>query len=288
VRIRAPKGSRKLEVIGGAKQEANMAIETLDLSEIKIGNRFRHDLGDLDGLRRSINARGLLHPVVITPDKKLIAGARRIGAWRISKFRKSPIPVTVVDIDNILAGEWEENFARKDLTPSEAVAIMRVLLPDMARASAARELAGKRVVEDKGRAGDKAAKFTGWNRRTLEKAQAVIEAAEADPKRFGSLKDLMDRTGRVNGAWKKLVSLRRPSGSPFEEIKVGGRQISAMRVGELLHFIRLHRADLAFLQGIVGRIGTADHDMLISACVSEEIFADVYKKSRSRTDEKSG
>ena len=37
-----------------------------------------------------------------------------------------------------------------------------------------------------GRASDKAAAATGMSRRTLEKAQAIIDAAEADPEKFGS------------------------------------------------------------------------------------------------------
>src|SRR5262249_54983802 len=48
----------------------------------------------------------------------------------------------------------------------------------------------------KGRAADKAAKATGMARRTLEKAEAIVDAAEAEPERDGKLKDDMDRTGR--------------------------------------------------------------------------------------------
>jgi hypothetical protein len=40
--------------------------------------------------------------------------------------------------------------------------------------------------------------------RTLEKIAAVCDAAEAEPKRFGKLLADMDRTGRVNGVFKRL------------------------------------------------------------------------------------
>src|SRR5207237_383957 len=45
-------------------------------------------------------------------------------------------------------------------------------------------------------------------RRTLDKARAVVEAAENDPERFGKLKDQMDRTGRVDGPYKRVTVMR--------------------------------------------------------------------------------
>ena len=54
------------------------------ISEIKIGDRFRKDLGNLGPLMDSIKRHGLLHPVVITEDNQLICGRRRIAAIRSS------------------------------------------------------------------------------------------------------------------------------------------------------------------------------------------------------------
>ena len=50
----------------------------------------------------------------------------------------------------------------------------------------------------------------GRSRDTLAKAKAVVEAAEAEPERFGKLLADMDRTGRVNGVYKRLQ--RHPAG----------------------------------------------------------------------------
>jgi N6-adenosine-specific RNA methylase IME4 len=41
-------------------------------------------------------------------------------------------------------------------------------------------------------------------RRTLEKAEAIVDAAEAEPEKFGKLLADMDRTGKVNGVFKRL------------------------------------------------------------------------------------
>jgi hypothetical protein len=76
------------------------------LARIKVGNRHRKDFGDIDGLARSIDQEGLLQPIAITPADELIAGERRIRAWARSKFRDDPIPVHVVDLDEIVRGEF--------------------------------------------------------------------------------------------------------------------------------------------------------------------------------------
>lgn len=53
---------------------------TLPLTAIRVGERHRKDLGDLDSLARSIADIGLLHPVVVTPAGNLIDGERRLRA----------------------------------------------------------------------------------------------------------------------------------------------------------------------------------------------------------------
>ena len=58
---------------------------------------------------------GLLHPIVATPDLRLIAGQRRLEACKTLGWRE--VPVRVVDIEAIVYGEREENTARKDFVP---------------------------------------------------------------------------------------------------------------------------------------------------------------------------
>ncbi len=186
--------------------------------QIVVGNRHRKDFGDLKALAASIDERGaLLQPIVITPDNKLIAGDRRLRAWNLSKFAGQPIPVHVVDIDAIVAGEWDENAQRKDFTPSEAVsikkaieALLKVHAKERQRAhgGSAPGRPGKKLGAEKGNASDQAAKFTGKSRRTIEKAEEVVAAAEKDPKRFGKLKAEMDRTGKVDGPFQRLKILQ--------------------------------------------------------------------------------
>jgi N6-adenosine-specific RNA methylase IME4 len=181
---------------------------SMPIADIRIGQRHRQDLGDVAGLAASIAALGLLHPIVVQPDGTLIAGERRLRAVKLNG--DTDIPVTVVPLDDIVRGEFAENAVRKDFTLSEAVAIKRALEPLEKAAAKERQGArtdkhpGKLPTSSMGRAADRAAKATGMARRTLEKAEAVVDAAEADPERFGKFKDDMDRTGRVNGVYRHL------------------------------------------------------------------------------------
>jgi N6-adenosine-specific RNA methylase IME4 len=186
------------------------------LAQIKVGNRHRKDFGDIDGLARSIEREGLLQPVAVTPADVLIAGERRMRAWAKSKFRDDPIPVHVVDLDEIVRGEWSENSERKDFTPSEVVALKRAIEPKLRveakeRQGARTDLRGNSPDFDAppaGRAADKVAEFVGRDRKTISKAEAVVEAAEAEPEKYGKLVEAMDRTGRVNGPFKRLQVLK--------------------------------------------------------------------------------
>ena len=186
---------------------------TRAIEEIKRGVRHRKDYGDLDALARSIDEKGLLQPIAITPHGMLIAGERRMLAWPKTKFHDQPIPVHVVNLDEIVRGEWAENADRKDFTPSESVAIRRALEPMLKaeareRQGARSDLRGTSPNVNVGRAADKIAAFVGKDRRTLDRAEAVVAAAEAEPEKYGKLVEAMDRTGRVNGPFKRLQVLK--------------------------------------------------------------------------------
>src|SRR5450830_958497 len=96
---------------------------TLPLSRIKLGQRFRRDLGNIDALTDSIREVGLLHPIVVDADGNLIAGQRRLAACHLLGMKD--IPVTIVELDDAgrLRAEQDENITPKSFTPSEAVAI---------------------------------------------------------------------------------------------------------------------------------------------------------------------
>lgn len=60
----------------------NNQIIDAKISDIKIGTRFRKDMGDIEGFAQSIEETDLLHAIGITPDYELIFGERRLRAYR--------------------------------------------------------------------------------------------------------------------------------------------------------------------------------------------------------------
>ena len=95
---------------------------------------------------------------------------------------RETIPTTVVDLDEIVRGEFAENAIRKDFLPSEAVAIKRALEP-VEKAAAKERMAegGKvgKVSTPSGKARDKVAAYAGISGRTMDKADELARAAGA-------------------------------------------------------------------------------------------------------------
>ena len=188
----------------------------MQIAEIKIGKRHRRDMGDIEGLAASIRDVGLLHPVVVTPERRLIAGERRIHAYQL--LERDSIPVTIVDLDKIARGEHAENTFRKDFTLTEAVAIKRAVEP-LVRAEAKERMRlspgrGKRGANlaplKKGTTRDLVAAHTGKARTSLAKAEALVAAAEAEPDnvKIKRLVEDMDKSGRVNAPYRRLTIMK--------------------------------------------------------------------------------
>ena len=98
----------------------------LPISDIRIGNRHRTEMGDIEELANSIKEQGLLQPIGVTRDNELVFGERRLAACR-DFLKWSEIDVRVVDVVSIIEGELHENEIRKDFTPSERVAIANAI-----------------------------------------------------------------------------------------------------------------------------------------------------------------
>ena len=150
----------------------------MNIDQIKVGFRYRKDLGDLRTLAKSIDEVGLLHPVVVTPEGRLIAGQRRLEACRL--IGQTDVPVTVVDLYQAAQGEAErarlaaqqadqlrqqaegektqlrERLDHDVLVSSRAIAGAGVLHPDEL-------LAGEARFTDEPHAGPRRTMIPGWN-----------------------------------------------------------------------------------------------------------------------------
>ncbi len=116
-------------------------VEGLSVSQIIIGDRTRKDFGDIDELSNSIREVGLIQPIVVTRDYRLIAGERRLRA--LTKLGLNVLAHAGVsgsghfvfndELDplKLKAMEIEENVRRKQLTWTEEILAKKRLLDIM-------------------------------------------------------------------------------------------------------------------------------------------------------------
>lgn len=92
----------------------------IDIDEIVVEGRIRKDFGDIEELASNIRKNGLLNPLTVNGDYKLLAGERRLRACRLLGW--SQVDVRVVRSDDEVQDleiEMSENNLRRNFTGSE-------------------------------------------------------------------------------------------------------------------------------------------------------------------------
>lgn len=90
------------------------------ISNIKVPERIRKDMGNLEPLMESLGRCGQLNPITVTRDFELVAGHRRLTAAQRLGWKM--IDANIVDgisDERRLEMELEENIYRKDFLPDE-------------------------------------------------------------------------------------------------------------------------------------------------------------------------
>lgn len=193
------------------------------LDAIKVGERARSKMGDIDTLAKSIERVGLLHPIVVNGDGELIAGARRLEAVR--RLGWESVEVTVAtSLDSAMAelvAERDENECRMAMAPSECVNLaerLRALEEEDARRRMAD--AGRKSAPGKGgsiepplpkdRVRDRLGGAVGMSGANYERVRGVILTAEdeSEPPEVretarAAIKE-MDESGSVWGPSEKV------------------------------------------------------------------------------------
>ena len=191
------------------------AKRQISITDIKIGNRFRKDIGDITDLVNSIKNNGLLHPISITKNCILVAGRRRIEALRKLGFEQ--IPVTITDIEIKESGEIDENNIRKDFTPEEMVAVKKYLdsreinlksetqiKPGSNKPSSMNSQGHPKFGRPK--RSKRIAKAVGTSDTNLRKLELLHDAASHEPKLYGDL-------------WQKVNSNKMSTNRAFNTYK---------------------------------------------------------------------
>lgn len=190
------------------------------IHDIVVGERYRKDLGDLEPLKASITELGLLHPVVIDGDRRLLVGGRRLEACKQLGMLTIPAvtAASLSDLRQRVMAEKDENVCREPFKPSEMVALGKVIedfhrpiAEEAEKKSPGRPKKGRQTLptiskpqDDSRRTSSVAASACGVSRETYRKAAEVVQAAAATPETFGHLVEQMDRTGKVNKAYSEL------------------------------------------------------------------------------------
>ncbi|MBN1534759.1 MAG: ParB N-terminal domain-containing protein [Spirochaetes bacterium] len=92
----------------------------VSIATIRVRKRIRRDLGDIESLRESIQRIGMITPIIISDDRELLAGYRRLLVAQ--QLGWNEIECHVVKAGSRRAKfdiEVEENISRKGFSPQE-------------------------------------------------------------------------------------------------------------------------------------------------------------------------
>lgn len=207
----------------------------VEIADVKVTDRHRLDLGDITELAASIAMDGLMHPIVITSDRHLIAGHRRIEACKSLGWTEIDATVIeqVTDAAQLLRMERDENTCRKDMTPTEKVSLGRAL--EALERPKARENQGTRTdlgrelsVRPNGKSADgtafvppnesseggprrrraydvreDVAPAVGLSTASYSRAKQLVTAAENGDVAAAEQVKEMDRTGKITAPYEK-------------------------------------------------------------------------------------
>lgn len=212
-------------------------MEEWQIDAVIVGDRKRTDLGDLDSLAKSIQDRGLINPITVTPGGHLITGHRRLEACRLLGWTtiEARVAESLDSEAERLKAERDENVERKAMTPEELVRLGKALealerpraaerrasapmnkrsgLVNITPAASGNAVGGTREV---------VAEALGISPSSYERAKTVVEAAEnptASPEDRAVAQAAlveMNTTGNIHGPYDKVRKTR--------DARLGSRQ----------------------------------------------------------------
>lgn len=201
--------------------EPRTASDIVSVEAIRVEDRARREYRGIDSLAASIDGSGLLHPIVVTPELRLIAGGRRLEAVKALGWERVPVTISpsLTDMSLALQAESDENTEREPLKPTEAADLARKIESALKPLAAKRqspgtnqhtEVAGNLPATKEPRPRDVAAKAAGASATTIRKVQAVQEVI-ASPQTPAPIREIakaalteIDATGKVDAGHKKV------------------------------------------------------------------------------------
>lgn len=146
-----------------------MQIREIPLKDIKVKGRIREDKGDIAGLAATIRTKGLIQPITVDQNLKLLAGERRYLAHVHNKANTITAIVRQTDgVVDALEIELLENTQRKDLGWDE-------------RSRLEKKIYDHRKSVDKDWSYQNQAEYTGHSTGAISKRIQLAEAMELIP-----------------------------------------------------------------------------------------------------------
>lgn len=104
-------------------------VTQIPIESIQVSRNGHSEFSNLDGLTASIQARGVLEPLIISPERRLLAGRRRLEAARRAGLTMVPVRVCEI-VDERMAIEigLVENVDRADPDPLTRAQTYRSLI----------------------------------------------------------------------------------------------------------------------------------------------------------------
>jgi len=106
-RVHLPKGSG---------QVVETRTRLISIASIKIGDRFRTEIGDITSIKSSIEQVGLLQRICVDTDLNLIYGGRRLEVCRQLGWKEVECVIRPLDKFDSKIAEFQENMERENLS----------------------------------------------------------------------------------------------------------------------------------------------------------------------------
>lgn len=220
-----------------------VVVQDIPIADIVDRNSFRLEMRNIDQLATSISDLGLLQPVVLRSNREIVAGRRRVAAFRA--LGRDTIPAIVVenldDERNALLAEAEENTQREPFSPAEIVLVVERLEPMLSGAALERirqtqfgaknespadgRLPGSQP-EKKGRSAEHIAAVAGVSRSTIDAVQAIRKKGDSDLLEAVKSGEISIRAAAKLA--RKNVKSERACFSRKFNLKIGGKSVSVI------------------------------------------------------------
>ncbi|MEU2200595.1 ParB/RepB/Spo0J family partition protein [Isoptericola sp. NPDC019482] len=202
------------------------------MDSIRVGNRYREELGDVDALAESIARVGLLQPITITPDGVLVCGQRRLEAIKQLGHHTTKVWVRTgisEGVQHLLALQ-HENTTRKPLTVVESSKLYREIKALLAEDAARRKSAAQFSTHHQPRQAERAAENNSarrdgggqWPPPSREAAKARTQAARlVTGKASYKVLEAVSALERIRDDTEQRPQIREHAAAALERIKTG-------------------------------------------------------------------